>query len=75
VAAKLMAAGRDATTPAAAIENATRPDERRVVATLADLAAAVQAAGLDGPTLVLVGAVVGLAGAAGTGTATVDVAA
>jgi uroporphyrin-III C-methyltransferase len=75
MAAKLIAAGRDAATPAAAIENATGPGERRVVAPLADLAAAVKAAGLGGPTLVLVGAVVGLAGAAGAGTAPVDAAA
>jgi uroporphyrin-III C-methyltransferase/precorrin-2 dehydrogenase/sirohydrochlorin ferrochelatase len=64
VAAKLIAAGRDAATPAAAIENATRPDERQVVGTLADIGGKVAALELEGPTLVLVGAVVGLAGAA-----------
>jgi uroporphyrin-III C-methyltransferase/precorrin-2 dehydrogenase/sirohydrochlorin ferrochelatase len=64
VAAKLVAAGRAPTTPVAAIENATRTDERHVAGTLADIAQRLAAAGFEGPTLVLVGEVVGLAAAA-----------
>src|SRR5690349_11970287 len=52
VAARLIAAGRDPATPAAAVENATRVDERHVVGTLADLAGKVAAAKFEGPTLI-----------------------
>jgi uroporphyrin-III C-methyltransferase / precorrin-2 dehydrogenase / sirohydrochlorin ferrochelatase len=61
VAAQLMAAGMAGTTPAVAVENASRADERRMFGTLADLPEALAAAALSGPTLVLIGAVVGLA--------------
>jgi siroheme synthase len=59
--AALLAAGMDAETPAIAVENASLPTERRIPATLADIAGAVTAAGVEGPTLVLIGAVVALA--------------
>jgi uroporphyrin-III C-methyltransferase/precorrin-2 dehydrogenase/sirohydrochlorin ferrochelatase len=58
--AQLIAQGADPSTPAAAIENGTRPDQRVVTATLADLAAAVAARRLEGPALVVIGSVVGL---------------
>ena len=61
LAARLIGAGLPAATPAAAVENASRHDERRVFATLAGLADALARAGVTGPTLVLIGAVVGLA--------------
>jgi uroporphyrin-III C-methyltransferase len=61
VAAQLMAAGMAGATPAVAVENASRGDERRLFGTIADLSEAVAAAGLSGPTLVLIGPVVGLA--------------
>jgi uroporphyrin-III C-methyltransferase len=61
VAAQLMAAGMAGSTPAVAVENASRTDERRLFGTLADLPKALAAAELSGPTLVLIGAVVGLA--------------
>ncbi len=61
VTARLIAAGMDAATPAVAVENASRDSERRVFATLADLPSVLAAAGFDGPTMVLIGAVVGLA--------------
>lgn len=61
VAAQLMAAGLASNTPAVAVENASRADERRLFGPIADLPEAVAAAGLSGPTLVLIGAVVGLA--------------
>ncbi len=57
----LLEAGRGAGTPAVAIENATLPNERRVAGTLSTIAEAVRAAGLDGPTLVLIGEVLDLA--------------
>ncbi len=56
--ASLIANGRPTTTPACAIEWATRPDQRVVEGTLADLPDRVKAAGLASPTLVVVGEVV-----------------
>ncbi len=58
LAQRLLAAGMDPATPAIAVENASLPHERRIRAPLATLAAAVAEAGLEGPTLVLIGAVV-----------------
>jgi len=59
IAARLMAAGRDPATPALIVENASRADERRVVATLSGLAEAAQA--LVGPALLIVGEAMALA--------------
>ena len=59
IAARLMAAGRDAATPALIVENASRADERRVVTTLGGLAEA--AASLSGPALLIVGEAMALA--------------
>jgi uroporphyrin-III C-methyltransferase len=67
MAAELMAAGMAGTTPAVAIENASRADERRMFGTIASLPAELTAAEFRGPTLVLIGAVVGMA-AEGRGT-------
>jgi uroporphyrin-III C-methyltransferase/precorrin-2 dehydrogenase/sirohydrochlorin ferrochelatase len=46
--------------PAAVIDNATRPDQRVVVGTLATLAAAARAAEFKGPSIVIIGTVVTL---------------
>lgn len=56
----LVAAGRAADTPAAAIASGTTAAEATVVSTLAGIVAAVRAAGLQAPVLVVVGEVVGL---------------
>jgi uroporphyrin-III C-methyltransferase len=61
VARNLIAAGMAGSTPAVAVENASRPNEQRLFATLADLPTQLAEAGFTGPTLVLIGAVVGLA--------------
>jgi uroporphyrin-III C-methyltransferase len=61
VAARLMAAGMPGSTAAVAVENASRPGERALFGTLADLPASLQKAGVAGPTLVLIGEVVTLA--------------
>jgi uroporphyrin-III C-methyltransferase len=53
----LKAAGMDPATPACIIENGTLPTQRQMVSTLGQLAGA----GFDGPALIVVGAVVGLA--------------
>ena len=63
LAARLIAAGMDPSTPAIAVENASLPGERRLRASLSDIAAIVSDAAIDGPTLVLIGAVVALADA------------
>ncbi len=59
IAERLIAAGRAASTPALLIENASRPQERRRLTTLAGLGAAAQ--GLSGPALILVGEAMAMA--------------
>jgi uroporphyrin-III C-methyltransferase len=53
----LIEAGRDPQTPAAAIENATLPNQRVVVGTLATLADVVRQAGLASPLVSVIGEV------------------
>ncbi len=59
LAARLIAAGRSASTPVLIVENASRAGERRVLTTLAGLADA--AAALDGPAVLLIGETAALA--------------
>ena len=56
---RLIAAGRAATTPVLAVENATRPDERRIMSTLGSLPLALS--GIDGPAILIIGEVAALA--------------
>jgi len=56
-AASAIARGLDAATPAAAVFNATRPDEAVVAASIADLPARLAACGRDGPVIVMIGRV------------------
>lgn len=58
--ARLIGEGRSAQTPTAVIERGTTPGQRVVTGTLADIAAAVAAAGLHPPALIVVGEVVRL---------------
>ena len=58
---RLIEEGRSPDLPAILIENGTRPDERRVAATLNQLPAKVLAMDLQGPALIIIGEVVGLA--------------
>jgi uroporphyrinogen III methyltransferase / synthase len=58
-AAALIAAGRDADEPAAAIERGTMDGQRTAVATLGTLGEAVEREGIGAPALIVVGAVVG----------------
>ncbi|HET8862783.1 MAG TPA: uroporphyrinogen-III C-methyltransferase [Solirubrobacterales bacterium] len=57
-AAALIAAGRDADEPAAAVERGTMDGQRTVVATLDTLAGAVEREGIGAPALIVVGKVV-----------------
>jgi uroporphyrin-III C-methyltransferase len=57
----LVSAGRSKATPAAIVAKATLPEERVVVGTLEDIAARAADAGIEGPALLIVGAVVGYA--------------
>lgn len=57
---RLIAAGMASTTPAAVIQWGTRPGQRTIVGTLADIASRVEAANLTPPALVLIGRVVAL---------------
>ncbi len=59
IAARLIAAGRQASTPVAAVEGASLEGERRIKTTLSGLAEAV--AGLDGPAILIIGEVAALA--------------
>ncbi|MFN8123427.1 MAG: uroporphyrinogen-III C-methyltransferase [Thermoleophilia bacterium] len=60
IADRLIAAGRPADQPAAAVQWGTTPRQRQVVATLATLPAAVAEAGLGNPAVVVIGDVAGL---------------
>jgi uroporphyrinogen III methyltransferase/synthase len=57
-AAALIAAGRDAEEPAAAVERGTMDAQRTVVATLDTLAEAIEREGIGAPALIVVGPVV-----------------
>ncbi|WP_167378147.1 uroporphyrinogen-III C-methyltransferase [Paraburkholderia ribeironis] len=57
----LLAAGMRADTPCAAIESATRPGQRHVLARLDEFAGAVARAGLGSPAIVVIGGVASLA--------------
>jgi uroporphyrin-III C-methyltransferase len=59
IARRLTEAGRAPQTPALIVENASRPDERRILTTIAGLADAV--AGLDGPAVLIIGEIAALA--------------
>jgi uroporphyrin-III C-methyltransferase/precorrin-2 dehydrogenase/sirohydrochlorin ferrochelatase len=61
IAARLIAAGRDPATPVAIVENGTRENEVRAFSALGNLADAIQAAGIQGPALLVIGEVVALA--------------
>ncbi|MFV0358964.1 siroheme synthase CysG [Tropicimonas sp.] len=52
--------GMPAQTPVAVIENGTRPGQRVIAGTLADIVAGARAAGAASPAMILVGGVVGL---------------
>jgi uroporphyrinogen III methyltransferase/synthase len=58
-AAALVAAGRDADEPAAAVERGTMEGQRGIIATLSTLAAAVERNEVKAPALIVVGQVVG----------------
>ncbi len=55
ICARLIACGRPATTPAAAVENAGRPEARLIEGTLATLPERLLALAPEGPTVILVG--------------------
>jgi uroporphyrin-III C-methyltransferase len=61
IADRLVAAGRAADTPAAAIQSATLPGQRQVVATLGTLAQAMAAAEIGAPAVLVFGAVAQMA--------------
>lgn len=61
IAQRLIAAGRHPSTPAAIIENGTRPNEVRVHGFLGDLGEMVQTSGVQGPALLVIGEVAAFA--------------
>jgi len=58
---KLLEYGRAASTPFALIENGTRPEQRIITGTLADLAARADAHAIQSPALLIIGEVAALA--------------
>jgi uroporphyrin-III C-methyltransferase/precorrin-2 dehydrogenase/sirohydrochlorin ferrochelatase len=60
MAKKLLEADFSPTLPVIAVENASRDDERRVAATIADLAANPERLGLKSPAVLIFGEVAGL---------------
>jgi uroporphyrin-III C-methyltransferase len=60
IAARLILAGRPRHEPVAIISKATTPAQRVLVSTLEEAAAAAQAARIEAPTIIVIGAVVGL---------------
>jgi uroporphyrin-III C-methyltransferase len=60
LAGQLLAAGRDAATPAACIQSATTPEQRVTRATLGTIAEAAERDGLRSPVVIVVGAVAAL---------------
>ncbi|WP_274916808.1 uroporphyrinogen-III C-methyltransferase [Streptomyces sp. WZ-12] len=60
IAAKLIACGRPADTPAAVVQEGTTAAQRRVDATLATLGETVRAEGVRPPAVIVIGDVVGL---------------
>ncbi len=62
LAAGYIAAGGDPNMPAAIVEKGTRPDQRVIAGTIADLPARQEAANLGQPSLIIIGTVVTLQG-------------
>ncbi|HVA34322.1 MAG TPA: uroporphyrinogen-III C-methyltransferase, partial [Candidatus Baltobacteraceae bacterium] len=60
IARRLVEAGLDASTPAAVVQDGTRPTQRTVTGTLESIAGDVARAGLSAPAVVVVGSVVTL---------------
>ncbi len=75
VAARLIEAGLNASTPVAVIENASRPDRRAYAGRLDELAAIAGRAELTGPVLMIVGDVVAAGAIAGAPAALAELAA
>jgi uroporphyrin-III C-methyltransferase/precorrin-2 dehydrogenase/sirohydrochlorin ferrochelatase len=65
VAARLMEAGMQASTPVAVIENASRPDARAYSGRLDELARITDRDDMTGPVLIIVGEVVAQGNIAG----------
>jgi uroporphyrin-III C-methyltransferase/precorrin-2 dehydrogenase/sirohydrochlorin ferrochelatase len=62
VMAQFIAHGASSELPVAVIDNGTRKRQRVVTGTLADIAEKTAAAGLKGPTIIIIGTVVTLRG-------------
>ncbi len=61
IARRLVAAGRDAATPVAVIENGTRANERRAFGVLGEMETLIVSGGITGPALLVIGPVAALA--------------
>ena len=61
IAARLIAAGRDRSTPIAVVENGTRANEIAAFGSLGEAADLIASAGINGPALLIIGEVTALA--------------
>ena len=68
---RLVAAGIDPATPAIIVENATRPDEVVLHASVSTMAATLAEARLEGPCIMLIGAALGEAASSDDGATSV----
>lgn len=66
ICAMLIEAGRDADTPVACIERATLPEQREVRGTLRTIGAIADAAGIEAPVVIVIGATAGAVSRSGT---------
>ncbi len=55
-----LAHGADAATPVAVVDNGTRPNQTVTIGTIATIASKVAAAGIKGPSMIIIGSVVSL---------------
>lgn len=69
---RLIAGGLSPHTPAAAVQNATLPQEQYLLTSLVELPGAVQQSGLDSPAVIIIGKVVELSEALSLGRAAVS---
>ena len=63
ISTRLLGAGRNPAEPVAIISKATTPDQRLLVSTLAEVAEAAAASGIEAPAVIVIGEVVRLSAA------------
>ena len=65
IAARLIAAGRSSSEPVAIVGRATMPEQRVLISSLAEAAAAARTARIEAPTIIAIGEIVRLSATLG----------